>query len=90
LRAHTGSGSIQAAGEPEGSWRLDTGSGGVTVELPHNAGFNLMARTGSGSIRVDHPLTAQGEMNKHTVRGTVRGGGPELDIRTGSGGIRVQ
>jgi DUF4097 and DUF4098 domain-containing protein YvlB len=90
LRAHTGSGSIQAAGEPEGSWRLDTGSGGVTVELPHNAGFNLMARTGSGSIRVDHPLTSQGEMSKHTVRGTVRGGGPDLEIRTGSGGIRVQ
>ena len=90
LRAHTGSGSIQAAGEPEGSWRLDTGSGGVTVELPHNAGFDLVARTGSGSIRVDHPLTTQGEINRHTVRGTVRGGGPDLDIRTGSGGIRIQ
>ncbi len=90
LRAHTGSGSIQAAGEPEGSWQLETGSGRVTVELPHNAGFDLVAHTGSGSIRVDHPLTVQGEMNKHTVRGKVRGGGPNLDIRTGSGEIQIQ
>jgi hypothetical protein len=90
LRAHTASGSIQAAGEPEGSWQLQTGSGSVIVELPHNAGFNLLARTGSGSIRVDHPLSTQGEVNRHMFRGSVRGGGPDLDIRTGSGGIQIQ
>jgi hypothetical protein len=62
----------------------------VTVQLPHNAGFDLVAHTGSGSIKVDHPLTIQGAINKHTVRGTARGGGPDLDIRTGSGGIQVE
>jgi hypothetical protein len=91
LRAQTGSGGIEVTGEPEGNWELRTGSGGVRVNLPQNAAFDLYARTGSGSITVDHPLTVEGTISKREVRGKVRGGGGvNLEIRTGSGGIRVQ
>ena len=90
LFAETGSSSIEAGGDPEGSWELHTGSGGITVRLPTNAAFDIKARTGSGSIKVDHPVTVQGEISKHELRGSVRGGGFGLDLHTGSGSIRVQ
>lgn len=91
LRAETGSGRIEAGGDPSGSWELHTGSGGVTVRLPSQAAFDLYARTSSGSISVDHPITVQGTISRREIRGKVRGGGGfNLDVRTGSGSIRVE
>jgi DUF4097 and DUF4098 domain-containing protein YvlB len=91
LRAESGSGGIDVDGEMRGRWELRTGSGSVTVELPAQAAFNLVARAGSGRVNIDHPLTIQGRIDERMqeVTGTVRGGGPELNIRTGSGGIRI-
>jgi DUF4097 and DUF4098 domain-containing protein YvlB len=91
LRAVSGSGWIDVDGEMRGRWELQTGSGGVTVALPAQAAFNLVARAGSGRVTIDHPLTIQGRIDERmqTVNGTVRGGGPELNVRTGSGSIRI-
>jgi hypothetical protein len=90
LHAETGSGDITASGRATGPWDLRTGSGNVTLDLPQESAFQLDARTSSGDIKVDHPLTMQGAMNRHEVRGTVRGGGSLLEVRTGSGDIRVR
>ena len=89
LTVRTGSGSIRAAGEPTGSWNLNTGSGSVNLGLPQ-IGFNLNAHTGSGGITVNHPLTVQGTIRKNELIGSVRGGGIPVQIRTGSGSIRVE
>lgn len=90
LRVHTSSGRIQAEGEPAGSWNLSAGSGSITVRLPANAAFEFHARTGSGGIYTDHPLTVQGKINRRELRGKVRGGGFLLEVRTGSGSIRIE
>lgn len=90
LRASTGSGGIDAEGRQMGDWDLRTGSGGVSVQLPQNSKFSLNARTNSGSVSSDFPVTAQGTMSRHELVGSVNGGGPRLDIRTGSGGIRIE
>jgi len=90
VRARTGSGSIHIQGEPTGEWRISSGSGGVTVRLPANAGFELNARTSSGSVNTAHPVTILGRMDRREVRGTVRGGGPLLDLSTSSGDIRIE
>lgn len=89
LYAHTGSGHITADGEPTGGWNLHTGSGGMDVRVPANAAFDVKAHTGSGGITVDHPITIQGNISKHSLEGKVRGGGPLLELGTGSGGIRI-
>jgi DUF4097 and DUF4098 domain-containing protein YvlB len=91
LRAVSGSGGIDVDGEMRGRWDLQTGSGSVSVGLPAQAAFNLVARAGSGRVTIDHPLTIQGRIDERmqTVNGTVRGGGPELNVRTGSGSIRI-
>lgn len=89
LKVDTGSGSIRAAGEPTGEWHLQTSSGGVTLQLPQDVGFELKARTSSGSIESDHPITLVGKLSKRELRGSVRGGGPLLDVSTSSGNIRI-
>ena len=92
LRIHTGSGGITAEGEQKGRWDLEASSGSVTIRLPQNAGFDLNAHSGSGGVYVDHPITVQGRIDKrrNDVSGRVRGGGHALDVRTGSGSIRIE
>lgn len=90
LRARTGSGEITAEGEPTGDWTLHTGSGDLTVRVPSSSGFDLVAHTGSGNINSDLPITVQGTLNRHELRGKVRGGGYRMDLETGSGNIRIE
>ncbi|MGI9261098.1 MAG: DUF4097 family beta strand repeat-containing protein [Woeseiaceae bacterium] len=89
LSASSGSGRITVDGRQEGDWTLDTGSGSIRVSLPEDAAFDLDAESRSGRIDIEHPLTVEGQMSKRHVTGTVRGGGPKLEIETGSGKIRV-
>ena len=87
----TGSGRISVEGRQEGGrWKLDAGSGSIHVKLPSDAAFTLDARTRTGDINVDHPVEVTGTVSEKRLRGNVRGGGPTLDIESGSGSIRVE
>lgn len=90
LNARTGSGGIRVEGSPGGEWNLDTGSGSIRIDLPDDAAFEIDARTASGNVRTDHAVTVDGEMRRGRLLGAVRGGGPRLTLRTGSGGITVE
>lgn len=90
VRARTGSGGVEIAGEPIGRWDVHAGSGSVVVRLPSNAAFDLDARTNSGSVTADHPVTVVGTMRRGEMRGKVRGGGQLVELRTGSGSIRIR
>jgi hypothetical protein len=90
LQARTGSGEIRAQGAPTGEWSLHSGSGSLTVRLPEQAAFELNARTDSGNIQTAHPITVMGTIGKRQLRGTVRGGGPLLDLSTSSGNIHIE
>jgi Putative adhesin len=87
--ANTGSGGIRAS-NLMAEVRARTGSGGVTIQLPANGGFDLRARTGSGRVSVNPPITMENfSADRHDVRGRIRGGGPLIDVSTGSGGVSV-
>jgi hypothetical protein len=92
LRMHTGSGRVLVHGEQTARWDVETGSGGIDLDLPPNAAFDLNAHTGSGGIDVAYPLTVQGRIdsNRHDVSGRVGSGGYPLNLRAGSGHIRIQ
>ncbi|HXJ95369.1 MAG TPA: DUF4097 family beta strand repeat-containing protein [Terriglobia bacterium] len=90
LRVDTGSGEIKAQGELAGDWRLETGSGEVTVSLPSNAGFDLHAHTDSGRITTTREITLTGTLSRNDYRGKVGSGGYLLDVKTGSGDIRIE
>jgi hypothetical protein len=92
LHTQTGSGRIRVQGEQSGRWDLRTGSGGIDIDLPSNASFELSAHTGSGGVEVGYPLTMQGRVDtrRRDVSGTVGSGGAVLSAQTGSGHIRIQ
>lgn len=93
LRAQAGSGDITAEGTQTGAWEIRTGSGNVHVRLPNNAAFDADITTSSGTIEVNSPIemTVQGRVqeSRKQIRGKVRGGGPTLSVRTGSGDIQI-
>jgi len=94
FRADAGSGDITAEGTHTSAWQIRTGSGNVHVRLPGNSAFDAEITTGSGTIDVDSPIemTVQGRVqeSRKSIRGKVRGGGPLLSVRTGSGDIHIQ
>jgi Putative adhesin len=94
FRADAGSGDITAEGAQTGAWEIRTGSGNVRVRLPANAAFDANISTSSGTLDVDAPITmtVQGRVQetRKSIMGKVRGGGPLLTLRTGSGDIHIE
>jgi hypothetical protein len=94
FRGEAGSGDITAEGTQTGAWEIRTGSGNVHVRLPANAAFDANISTSSGTLDVDAPITmtVQGRVqeSRKSIVGKVRGGGPLLTLRTGSGDIHIQ
>jgi len=88
MEARAGSGRILVRGLGSGIV-AHAGSGSVTLELAQTAAFDLSVSTGSGGIDVGHPMTMQGKLSRHSVNATVRGGGPRVDVSTGSGSVRI-
>jgi len=66
----------------------------VHVRLPGNAAFDADISTSSGTVDVNSPIevTVQGRVqeSRKNIRGKVRGGGPLLSVRTGSGDVHIQ
>ena len=94
FHAEAGSGDITGEGAQTGAWEIRTGSGNVHVRLPSDAAFDANLSTSSGTVDVGPAIkmTVQGrvqEMRKQII-GKVRGGGPLLTVRTGSGDIHIE
>ena len=90
VRAQTGSGSVRVRQVARADVNVQTGSGSVTLSLPADAAYTLDAQTGSGSISTAQPLTLQGRIGRHHLTGTVRGGGNNIRVKTGSGSIDIR
>jgi DUF4097 and DUF4098 domain-containing protein YvlB len=88
ITASTGSGSIDAEQTVQGPVQIKTGSGDVTLKLASDAAFSLSVRTGSGSIHTSHPI-ADSSRERNRLEGFVRGGGPAVEIKTGSGDVTI-
>ena len=90
LRARSGSGDLGADGSVGGPWSLHTGSGSIRLAVGSGNGFNLDVHTSSGSTHSDLPITVQGSLGRHELKGAVRGGGPEVEVSSGSGDVDIR
>ncbi len=94
FHGEAGSGDITVEGTLSSAWEIHTGSGNVHARVPGNAAFDADISTSSGSIDLGAPVetTVQGRVGEShkQIRGKVRGGGPLLHVRTGSGDIHVE
>jgi DUF4097 and DUF4098 domain-containing protein YvlB len=89
VRASTSSGGLNIEGQMAREWRLSSSSGHVTIDVPGTQGLEVDAHSNSGSISVDFPVAVTGQVGKRSLRGSARGGGPLLYVRTSSGGISI-
>jgi DUF4097 and DUF4098 domain-containing protein YvlB len=78
-------GSSLAAG-----WRLETGDGNVSLEVPGELAADVDLHTSDGHIDLDMPITTEGKIRQNEVRGKLNGGGSLLTIRTGDGSIHLR
>ena len=80
----TGGSSLAAA------WRLETGDGNVSLEVPGELAADVDLHTSDGHIDLDMPITTEGKIRENEVRGKLNGGGSLLTIRTGDGSIHLR
>jgi hypothetical protein len=80
-----GSGSALASG-----WRLETGDGSVSLEVPGDLAADVDLHTNDGHIDLDVPVTTSGMVQHGEVRGKINGGGSLITIRTGDGSIHLR
>ncbi|HKI27369.1 MAG TPA: DUF4097 family beta strand repeat-containing protein [Candidatus Sulfotelmatobacter sp.] len=71
-------------------WRLESGDGNVTLEIPGELAADVDLHTGDGHIDLDVPVTTSGQIRENEIRGKLNGGGSLLMIRTGDGSIRLR
>jgi DUF4097 and DUF4098 domain-containing protein YvlB len=72
------------------SWKLESGDGTVTLEVPENLAADVDLHTGDGHIDLDMPITTSGKIREGEVHGKLNGGGNLLMIHTGDGSIRLR
>jgi DUF4097 and DUF4098 domain-containing protein YvlB len=94
LEVKTGDGSVEAKASRGSSlttgWRLETGDGSVSLEVPENLAADVDLHTGDGHIDLDLPVTTSGKIRENEVHGQMNGGGNLLTIHTGDGSIRLR
>jgi DUF4097 and DUF4098 domain-containing protein YvlB len=94
LNLKTGDGRVEARATSGSAltedWRLETGDGTVTLEVPEGLAADVDLHTGDGHIDLDIPVTAEGKIRQNEIRGKLNGGGKLLVIHTGDGSIRLR
>ncbi len=86
--ANTGSGSITAGFWRDAEIEIDAGSGNVELTLAKDARAD--ANLSGSSVRIADVLRFRGENRRGDARGTLGGGGPQMEIDTGSGSITLK
>jgi len=71
-------------------WRLETGDGSVSLEVPENLSADVDLHTSDGHIDLDMPVSAEGKLRQNEIHGKLNGGGSLLTIRTGDGSIHLR
>ncbi|MGO8719652.1 MAG: DUF4097 family beta strand repeat-containing protein [Acidobacteriaceae bacterium] len=87
MRVNSGTGNLTIGGLPTADWKLETGSGAIQIHVDANAKFTLDAETGSGTIDSNLPSPLSGHVTNGVLKGPVNGGGPVVQLYTGSGNI---
>jgi DUF4097 and DUF4098 domain-containing protein YvlB len=94
LELKTGDGRVDARASSgssvAGDWRVETGDGNVTLEVPGNLAADVALQTGDGHIDLDLPVVTEGKLKQNQLRGKLNVGGNLMTIHTGDGSIHLR
>jgi len=87
--ASTAAGELYVRAVPHSDWQLSSASGGVRIELPPEAKFEIDASTSSGEFMVKRNDLDAPEKQSHHFTWKVNGGGAHIQVHTDSGMISI-
>lgn len=87
MRVNSGTGNLTIGGIPTADWKLETGSGNIQIHIDPSAKFLLDVETGSGTIDSNLPSPIPNHVTTGVLKGAVNGGGPTVQVYSGSGNI---
>ena len=87
MRVNSGTGNLTIGGMPNADWKLETGSGNIQIHIDPSSKFLLDVEAGSGTIDSSFPPPLSGHITNGVLKGPVNGGGPTVQVYTGSGNI---
>ncbi len=89
--ATTGGGSVTArmATQPQGRSKLSTSGGGVTLYVNPTLNLNINASARGGGVRSELPINGK-TRDDRSLRGPLNEGGPEVELSTSGGGVRIK
>jgi DUF4097 and DUF4098 domain-containing protein YvlB len=90
INAHTSGGSIKLKlpTNPTKDSKIKTSGGSITAYLAKDIAVNLSAKTSGG--RVSSEFIVNGTTRKHSIVGTINGGGPALVLKSSGGSVRIK
>lgn len=89
VELETSNGAIETRGVRGEALRCTTSNGSITVRVANGDAYDLDLHTDGGAVQCDLPLDLPSDEHERGLRGTVRGGGKVLALRTGNGSITV-
>jgi hypothetical protein len=90
--AQTVNGSIEAVMgliDPDGM-SFSTVNGSIELDIPDDLDADLRASWLNGSIETDLPFSLQGRVSKRSAAGQFGAGGPNIELKTVNGSIRIR
>lgn len=92
-QAETVNGSIEASmgsADFQRAVEFSTVNGSIDLDLPDDIDADLDASWLNGSFESDIPFLLEGSMSRRSARGVLGDGGPELELKTVNGSIRIR
>ena len=68
---------------------VSTTNGGITLRLPASAAVTIDASAVNGGVETDLAVATEGKQSRKRLKGTVNGGGAQVEASTVNGGVRI-
>jgi len=81
--------SLEMTAVPAGGIRAETTNGGVDLRIPGSAKADIRASVLNGGITLTGFELEGGEKTRRRVEGRLNGGGPNVNLETTNGGIKI-
>jgi hypothetical protein len=92
IDASTSGGTVRAylSEQPAANCRLSSSGGSVEVFLAEGLALDLDAQASGGRVSSELPVAVSGTLSRDRLHGSLNGGGPELELRSSGGGVRIR
>lgn len=93
VAAQTVNGSIRAAMNShdwDGTLEFETVNGSISLDVPDDLDADVQASWVNGGLETDLPFTVQGRMSRRHAEGALGAGGPDIELTTVNGSIRIR